>query len=33
MRKCVQNGSSNGRSDAALEGALGGVNVGFGWAP
>ena len=33
MHKCVQNGSSNGRPDAALEGALGGVNVGFGWAP
>ena len=29
----MQNGSSDGRPDAVLEGALGGVNVGFGWAP
>ena len=34
MHKCVQNGSSNGGPDAALEGALDGeLNVGFEWAP
>ena len=32
--KCLQNDSSNGGSDAVLEGALdGGLNVGFEWAP
>ena len=34
MYQCVQNSSSNGGHDAALEDPLdGGLNVGFEWAP
>ena len=34
MHKRIQNCSSNGGPDAALEGALdGGLNAGFEWAP
>ena len=34
MHRCVQNDSSNGGPDAALEGVLGGgLNVEFEWAP
>ena len=34
MHKLVQNGSSNGGPDAAIEGALdGGLTIGFEWEP